>query len=227
MTLRSFQGYRLLQEYFSFPQRFRFFELTGLARALKRVDGGPGRARDPARPRRADARERRRRARTWRCSARRRSTCSTSAPIGFTSATARTSITSSPIGPGRWISRSTRSPSVVGHGVGTDSEQQFLPFYSAYSTDEEHQQSAYFTTRREPRLVSPAQKRRGSRSSYIGTEVFLSLVDPAQAPFSGDLRQLSIQALCTNRDLVLQMPVGLGDERLLAGRRRAGDRASA
>ena len=36
VTLRSFQGYRLLQEYFAFPQRFRLFELTGLARALKR-----------------------------------------------------------------------------------------------------------------------------------------------------------------------------------------------
>ena len=35
VTLRSFQGYRLLQEYFAFPQRFRFFELTGLARALQ------------------------------------------------------------------------------------------------------------------------------------------------------------------------------------------------
>ncbi len=86
----------------------------------------------------------------------------------------------------------------------------FLPFYSAYSSDEEHQQSAYFTTRREPRLVSLAAKRRGPRSSYIGTEVFLSLVDPAQAPFSGDLRQLSIETLCTNRDLVLQMPKGIG-----------------
>jgi type VI secretion system protein ImpG len=40
--------------------------------------------------------------------------------------------------------------------------------------------------------------------------VFLTLVDAAQAPFSGDLRQLSIQALCTNRDLVLQMPMGIG-----------------
>ena len=113
-------------------------------------------------------------------------------------------------GPGRSISKSTRSPSVVGHGIGTDSEQQFLPFYAAYSTDEEHQHPAYFTTRREPRLVSAAQKRRGPRSSYIGTEVFLALVDSAQAPFSGDLRQLSIQTLCTNRDLVLQMPVGIG-----------------
>ena len=38
VTLRSFQGYRLLQEYFAFPQRFRFFELSGIARAMRRVD---------------------------------------------------------------------------------------------------------------------------------------------------------------------------------------------
>ena len=35
--VRSFQGYRLLQEYFSFPQRYRFFEVTGLAPALQRA----------------------------------------------------------------------------------------------------------------------------------------------------------------------------------------------
>jgi type VI secretion system protein ImpG len=99
--------------------------------------------------------------------------------------------------------------SVLGHGIGADSEQQFLPFYASYSTDEEHRRSAYFTVRREPRLISIESKRRGNRSSYIGSEVFLSLVDSAQAPFSGDLRQLSIQTLCTNRDLVLQMPVGI------------------
>ena len=69
--------------------------------------------------------------------------------------------------------------------------------------------AAYFTTRRDPRVVSAAQKRRGVRSSYVGSEVFLSLVDAAHAPFSGDLRQLSIETLCTNRDLVLQMPVGI------------------
>ena len=27
---RSFAGYRLLQEYFTFPEKFLFFELTGL-----------------------------------------------------------------------------------------------------------------------------------------------------------------------------------------------------
>jgi type VI secretion system protein ImpG len=44
--------------------------------------------------------------------------------------------------------------------------------------------------------------------------VFLALVDPTQAPFSGDLRQLSIRTQCTNRDLVLQMPVGMGSSDL-------------
>src|SRR5262249_51644654 len=90
---------------------------------------------------------------------------------------------------------------VVGHGIGTDSERRFLPFYSAYSSEEEHEQSAYFTVRREQRLLSLGEKRRGPRSSYIGSEVFLALVDPAEAPFSGDLRQLSVETQCTNRDL--------------------------
>ena len=56
-------------------------------------------------------------------------------------------------------------------------------------------------TREAPRLRARATS---------GPKCFSSLVDPAQAPFSGDLRQLSIQALCTNRDLVLQMPIGVG-----------------
>ena len=61
VTLRSFQGYRLLQEYFSFPQRFRFFELTGLRAALERVDGNELELVILLRARRPDARERRRR----------------------------------------------------------------------------------------------------------------------------------------------------------------------
>jgi type VI secretion system protein ImpG len=99
---------------------------------------------------------------------------------------------------------------VVGHGAGDDSEQRFQAFYSASALDNDDPNAAYFTTRREPRLVSQEQKRRGSRSSYIGSEVFISLVDSREAPYAADLRQLSMQALCTNRDLPLQMPMGLG-----------------
>ncbi|MGH9371360.1 MAG: type VI secretion system baseplate subunit TssF [Vicinamibacterales bacterium] len=209
VTLRSFHGYRLLQEYFAFPQRFRFFELTGLAPAITRADTDEielvvlfGRGETtfdsvvdasnfalfctPAInlfPRRADRIQVSDGGYEYHVVADR------TRPVDF---------------------EVYEVTDVVGHGIGADSEQQFLPFYAAYGTDEEHQHAAYFTTRREPRLISSAQKRRGSRSSYTGTEVFLSLVDPTQAPFSGDLRQLSIQVLCTNRDLVLQMPMGVG-----------------
>src|SRR5579863_2777809 len=40
--------------------------------------------------------------------------------------------------------------------------------------------------------------------------MFLALVDANQAPFADTLRQLSLNALCTNRDLPIQMPLGLG-----------------
>ena len=209
VTLRSFQGYRLLQEYFAFPQRFRFFELTGLARALKRANTDQveivillGRG-EPALESVVDG-------------ANLALYCTPAVNL-FQKRVDRIHVGESAyeyhVVPDR-----TRPldfeiyevTSVVGHGIGTDSEQRFLPFYSAYSSDRDHQESAYFTTRREPRLVAASAKRRGSRSSYIGTEVFLALVDSAQAPFSGDLRQLSIEAQCTNRDLVLQMPIGAG-----------------
>jgi type VI secretion system protein ImpG len=40
--------------------------------------------------------------------------------------------------------------------------------------------------------------------------VFISLVDPQEAPWRGDLRQLGVGTLCTNRDLPLTMPLGAG-----------------
>jgi hypothetical protein len=38
VTMRSFSGYRLVHEYFAFPQRYRFVEVQGLAGALARTD---------------------------------------------------------------------------------------------------------------------------------------------------------------------------------------------
>jgi type VI secretion system protein ImpG len=209
VTLRSFQGYRLLQEYFAFPQRFRFVELTGLKRALKRVDADQ--VEIVVLLRRGDV--------TMESvvDGSNLALYCTPAINLFHKRTDRIHVTES-AHEYHVVADRTRPldfeiydvTSVNGHGTGTNSDQEFRPFYSAYSSDQEHQDSAYYTTRREPRLVTAASYRRGSRTSYIGTEVFLSLVDSKQAPFSGDLRQLSIQALCTNRDLVLQMPMGLG-----------------
>ncbi len=43
---------------------------------------------------------------------------------------------------------------------------------------------AFYSVWREPRLLSERGKREGPRSGYIGTEVFLSLVDWRETPVS-------------------------------------------
>jgi type VI secretion system protein ImpG len=96
---------------------------------------------------------------------------------------------------------------VLGYGTGVNSEWRFLPFYNAFHT-EDRAHNAYYSVQREPRLMSQLQQREGPRTSYIGTEVYLSIVDAHEAPFPADLRQLGVRALCTNRDLPLLMPVG-------------------
>ena len=210
VSVRSFQGYRLLQEYFSFPHRYRFFEITGLAPSVRKMAASEvelvvllGRG-DVTLESMVDA-------------SNLQLFCTPAVNLFEKPRIDRIHVNDSSY-EFHVVADRTRPldyeiyqvTEVVGHGAGDDTEQRFLPFYSATSSDAEHRQAAYFTTRREPRLVSQEQKRRGSRSSYIGSEVFLSLVDSTQAPYSADLRQLSLRALCTNRDLVLQMPIGLG-----------------
>jgi type VI secretion system protein ImpG len=86
-------------------------------------------------------------------------------------------------------------------------EQSFRPFYAAFH-GARHAHPAYFTTTREPRTLSPRQRTDGHRSSHIGSEVYMQIVDPQQAPYSASLRQLAVTALVTNRDLPLLMPLG-------------------
>ena len=209
-SVRSFQGYRLLQEYFTLPQRYRFIELTGLAQTLSRVRTNEielvilvGRG-DPTLENVVDARFL-------------QLFCTPAINLFEKSRVDRIHVNDSTF-EFHVVADRTRPldfeiyqvTDVTGHGAGDDTEQRFLPFYSSESRDDVHRQSAYFTTRRQPRVIPPDQKRRGPRSSYIGSEVFLSLVDAEQSPYAADLRQLSIHALCTNRDLPLQLPIGLG-----------------
>jgi type VI secretion system protein ImpG len=83
---------------------------------------------------------------------------------------------------------------------GESREQEFRPFFAAFHGNREGF-PAYYTARREPRLLSVRQKTQGNRTSYIGSEVFIQLVDPQEAPYSNQLRQLGVTANCTNRDL--------------------------
>lgn len=96
-------------------------------------------------------------------------------------------------------------------GFGRDNavEAEFRPFYSSIATDKSSHAS-YFSVRREPRAQSSLGHSKGPRSTYIGSEVFLSLVDQNEAPFSNSLRQLGVDITATNRDLPLLVKVGSG-----------------
>lgn len=206
--LRNFQGYRLIQEYFALPQRFRFFEVSGLRQAVAKHDASElelvvlFQRGDPALERVVDAGN--------------LALFCTPAVNLFPKRTDRIHLEESNH-EYHVVADRTRPmdfevyevTGVTGFGVGQDSEQPFLPLYAAHH-EENESHDAYYTLNREPRLMSVAQKAGGARSSYIGSEVYISIVDPNEAPFRSDLRQLAVTTLCTNRDLPLSMPLGLG-----------------
>jgi type VI secretion system protein ImpG len=96
---------------------------------------------------------------------------------------------------------------VAGHLPATVEERVFRPFYRTLG-DDDGAGTAYYSIRREPRVLSDTARRNGTRTGYVGSEVFISLVDQHDAPFAGDLGQLSAEALCTNRDLALLIAQG-------------------
>jgi len=206
---RGFHGYRLLHEYFAFPQRFLFAELGGLGGALSgcadseidlvilfsQVDASL----EPV------------------VSAANFSLYCTPAINLFPKRADRVHLSDHQpeyhIVPDRTRPQDFEVYQILnvnGYGTGSDAEQTFQPFYSSNDLQSDREQKAYYQVRRTRRLLSERQRKLGPRSSYIGCETFLSLVDAAEAPFSSNLRQLGIEILCTNRDLPLSMPVGIG-----------------
>ncbi|WP_438282163.1 type VI secretion system baseplate subunit TssF [Pseudomonas alabamensis] len=204
---QAFQGYRLLQEYFALPQRFLFVDVAGLAPAVRRchgqeleilvlfdrldqhLEGSVGASQfvpfcTPAInlfPRRVDR-------------------------IHLSDRVHEHHVIADRTRPTDFEIHSLQS--VTGHGAGPD--QTFLPFYAVRDPSRYGRDQAYYMVRREPRVLSSEQRRNGTRSSYVGGETFISLVDGQQAPYRHDLRQLGISALCSNRDLPLFMTIGDG-----------------
>jgi type VI secretion system protein ImpG len=206
---RSFSGYRLLQEYFACPQRFQFAAFTGLRRLLPRSGGNVfdivvwldravarlDKAVDASYvrlfctpainlfPRRSDRIHLREGAAEYHVLADR------TRPMDF---------------------EVVDVEDVQGFGDSQEPEQTFFPFYGGNARTWHQSAAAFYTLRRDPRVASQRQRRDGPRSSYVGGEVFLSLVDGREAPYASSLRQLGMRLLCSNRDLPLHMPVGKG-----------------
>ncbi|PQV48778.1 type VI secretion system baseplate subunit TssF [Paraburkholderia sp. BL21I4N1] len=206
--MRSFQGYRLLHEYFAFPARFLFFSIRHLRAALRKIEGTTFSLTillDKAVPeleRSVDT----------------RSLALFCTPVInlFPKRTDRIAVSLQRHEHHLVVDR-TRPldheihtvEKVTGHLQSAGGHCEFRPFYGTFSGDAPGGHGRYFSVRREPRLGNAArgQGHSNAPAAYSGSEVFLSLVDQHDAPFSDDLRQLSVEALCTNRDLAPLIPL--------------------
>nr|WP_316643675.1 type VI secretion system baseplate subunit TssF [uncultured Roseateles sp.] len=203
VTLRGFAGTRVLQEYFAFPERFLFLDIAGLRKAFAATAGNTveiiilfsqqGQGLDGAVTPENFALH-----------------CVPAINL-FPKRADRIQISEGDfefhIVPDRTAPLDYEVYDVLAM-TGYDEEggeRRFLPLY-APDRNTPSSQNAYYTIWREPRLMSETARRDGPRSGYVGSEVFASLVDPNDAPFSESLRQMSLQTRCTNRDLPVFMP---------------------
>jgi type VI secretion system protein ImpG len=203
---RQFSGYRLLQEYFAFPQRFLFVRLSGLRRGLQQISGDrfelivlcDKTAKDLESTVGAD---------NFRLFC--------GAAINLFPRRADRIHLDAGLPEHHLVIDRTRPMDyevydvlgVEGFGDRTEPDRQFQPFYACNEQTWHDGSAAYFTLRREARQLSSRQRLVGPRSSYVGSEVYLALVDSTEAPFRSSLRQLGAHTLCTNRDLPLNIPL--------------------
>jgi type VI secretion system protein ImpG len=209
VTRRGFQGYRLLQEYFSFPERFQFFSLSNLREAVQRCEGeeleiylAMSRA-QPALENAIDA-------------SHFRLFCAPAVNL-FTRSADRIHL--EPFDTEHHLVTDRNRPMDFEifsidklQAVGADGESvaEIRPFYSTDHTTDPQSSATYYTLQRRPRMLSARQQQSGARAGYVGTECFISVVDGAQRQLTGQIRQIDAQVLCTNRDLPIQLAMGQG-----------------
>jgi type VI secretion system protein ImpG len=204
---QSFDGYRLLQEYFAMPERFLFVAIEGLDRATIRCTTNEleviillDRA-DPALVTGFGPEQM-----LLFCTPAINLFARRSDRINLNDRDAEHQVVPDRMRPLDFEVFDVRA--VEGYASDGRPPQKFLPFYAANDLSRNPEHRSYYTLRRQPRQLSTRSRQRGPRSSYLGHEVFISLVDAEQAPVSGSLRQLGLDLLCTNRDLPLAMSVG-------------------
>ncbi|MDB4986606.1 MAG: type secretion protein [Myxococcaceae bacterium] len=206
---RSFGGHRLLQEYFAFPERVNFVQIGRLAEPLRAATGSRieivllfSRA-EPSLESAVKAEH---------------FGLFCTPVVNLFARSADRLHLGSPQQEHHLVPDRTRPldlevhsvTAVVGHGTKGGGGRDFLPMYAADSRTVPGAPRSFYTVRREPRALSTRERARGPRSTYVGSETFLSLVDAGHGAVDPSLRQLAVSTLCTNRDLPLHMSVGHG-----------------
>ena len=207
----SFDGYRLLQEFFAMPERNLFIEVSGLQEPLKRVEEDSLDIYLLLRDNKAEI-----------------------APNVTTEAFKLHCVPAINLFRKRCdrvqISHRRTEHHLVADrtapkdfeifsigkvsGIRTE-ERDELPLKAFYSSDEFTAAggggAAYYTHKRQLRQRSESEALRGVRTNYLGSESYLMVVDANEAPYPGDLTQLAVEAMVTNRDLPILLPAGVDD----------------
>jgi len=193
---RSFEGYRLLSEYFAFPFKFLFFDIVGLDKAIKAKFGSHfdilihlKDVTPPVAPVTKD---------TFRmgCTPIVNLFTKMADPVYLSQQKYEYQIIPD-------VHRQSATEIYSVDEVLTSDPQEgttkvFAPFYSLrHAYGEENEKSFWYATRRQ-----------SQRQDDAGTEVFMSLVDLKFDPKVPAVEVLNVRATCTNRDLPARLPFG-------------------
>ena len=200
--LRNFSGYRLLQEYFAFPSRFLFFITRGMKPLLRELNGQQQMEilllLDKGHDDLESVIDKTHLA--LHCTPAINLFPRSAERITVSELTSEYHLVVDNTNPLDYEIYSVSH--LYGSGQNMAREQTFRPFWNSRGSDPGNY-GAYFSLRREPRVISEQAKVYGTRTGYIGSEIFVSLTDEHQSPWSPDLQYLIADVLCTNRDLPL------------------------
>ncbi|TIU21046.1 MAG: type VI secretion system baseplate subunit TssF, partial [Mesorhizobium sp.] len=193
-TRPTFEGYRLLREYFMMPERFHYVRVSGLQSVVRRCDAGLEIIflfRRPV-PELADV-----------------------TPADF-------ELFATPIinlferdcnvieldpRRTRQVLHADRTRARdfeiyrVTHVEDADAEGPDAEIPELFSLGQNRSNGWVYSTERRPRRATEDERRDGlTRTSYTGDDVFLSVSRPVGSPANRPLKRLDIMALCTNRD---------------------------
>lgn len=194
---RRFKGYRLFLEYFVFPARFKFFELNNLNKAIKNAASDTIEILIPLTKRQINFNK------TLEIN-NLKLFCVPVSNI-FRKRADRIFFNNSyeyHVIPERTRPRDYEVYSIEKvNGFDEDNNELFDVKNFYHTTDRNvNKINNFFSVHRRERLISSTKNQ---RTSYVGSEVFLSFSGPDFDEYSDKIRQISLEVLCTNRDLPL------------------------
>jgi len=97
---------------------------------------------------------------------------------------------------------------VFAHYPGRKDKVPVYPLYSQPTENIRPSDALYYTARRLPRRRTSEERRSGALSAYVGTDLFISLYEPAGLDDRELVRELSVRVVASNRHLADQLPIG-------------------